>query len=323
VLLQDVKTGQVRTLFAVQAPVSRIEILSPGRVLFDTLTQRANLRFFSGAPGEPSSGHWLTRGNSIDRQPFYAPDGEAVVFSSSRSGDVDIWEISTKTNALRRLTDHPAADWDPFITRDNQYLLWSSNRSGNFEIWIAERDGSSPRQLTHDGYDAENPVVTPDGWVLYASGQPQHPGLWKVRLDGTDAKLVVPGPAAWPDVSPDGKYALYHITSSALRAAIDVVRLADGSPVEFHARGQRARFSGDGRSIVYIRDQGTDIVRQDFLTGPASPVQVLVPALPDVFTETFHISSDSKSVVASYTQPSRSLVVADGVPEVTSMPRSQ
>jgi serine/threonine protein kinase len=317
VLLQEVKTGKIRTLFAVQAPSSRIEIAGPGRLIFDLLPQRTNLKYFSSAPGEPLAGRWLTRGNSIDRQPFFSPDGESVVFSSSRSGDVDIWEVSTKTSALRRLTDHPAADWDPFLTRDNQHLLWSSNRSGNFEIWAADRDGSSPRQVSHDGFDAENPVVTADGWVVYASGQPQHPGLWKVRLDGTDAKLVAAGQVAWPDVSPDGKYALYHTAANALRAAIHIVRLADGSPVEFHEEGIRARFSSDGRSIVYIRRQGSDIVQQDFLSGPGAPVKVLVPASPDLVTETFGFGPDGKSVVASYSQPSRSLVVADGVPGIT------
>jgi eukaryotic-like serine/threonine-protein kinase len=318
VLLQDVKTGRVRTLFGVQAPVSSIEVAGPGRLIFDALTQHGNLKYYSSAPGESSAGRWLTRGNSIDRQPYHSPDGKTIIFSSSRSGDVDIWEVSTNSNALRRLTDHPAADWDPFVTADNQHLLWSSNRTGNFEIWIAERDGSSPRQLTHDGFDAENPVVTPDGWVLYASGQPQHPGMWKVRLDGSDARLVVSGPAAWPDVSPDGKYALYHVVASISRTDIHIVRLADGTPVEFHAGGQRARFAGDGHSIVYIRNRVFDIVRQDFLSGPGAPITVLVPVSPDLNIDTFHITPDGHSMVVSYTQPSRSLVVADGVSEVAS-----
>jgi serine/threonine protein kinase len=316
VLLQDVSTGKVRTLFAVQAPVSRIEIAGPGRLIFDSLTQRNSLKEFSSASGASPSGHWLTRGNSIDRQPYYSPDGEAVIFSSSRSGDVDLWEVSTKTNALRRLTDHPASDWDPFVTPDGKHLLWSSNRTGHFEIWTAERDGSAPRQVTHDSYDAENPVATADGWVLYASGSPQHPGLWKVRVDGGEASLVVGGGVAWPDVSPDGKYALYHIVSSALKAKIYVVRLADGTPVEFHADGQRARFSGDGHSIIYIRQDGQDIVRQGFPSGPGAPAKILVPASPDLFIETFHITPDGQQIVVSYTQPSRSLIVADGVPDV-------
>ncbi len=320
VLMQDVTSGKTRMLFAVQAPVSRVEIAGPGRVIFDSLATRDNLKYLSSAPGEPLGGRWLTRGNSIDRQPFFSSDRESVIFSSSRSGDVDVWEVSTKTSALRRLTDHPASDWDPFVTPDNQHLFFSSNRSGNFEVWIADRDGSSPRQVSHDGFDAENPVLSPDGWVVYASGQPQHPGMWKVRLDGTDARLVVPGTIAWPDVSPDGKYALYHVVLNAMQADIFVVRLADGTPTGFRTRGQRARFAADGHSIVYIRDQGTDIVQQDFLT-PSAPIKVVVPALPDLFTETFHMAPDGKSIAVSYLQPSRSLVVVDGVPGVTAPSR--
>ena len=315
VLLQDIRSGRVHTLFTVQAAASRIEIAGPGRVIFDSLSQRNNLKVFS--PGAPSGGRWLTRGNSIDRQPYFSPDGGSVIFSSSRGGDVGVWEVSLRTGALRRLTEHPALDWDPFITSDSQHLVWSSNRSGNLEIWIAERDGSSPRQVSHDGFDAENPVVTPDGWVLYASGQLQHPGLYKVRLDGSDTKLLVPGLVSWPDASADGKYALYHIVSDGLHASIRIVRLPDGTPVNFHAEGQRARFSADGYSIVYVQSGGRDIVRQDFLSGPGSPVHVLVPASPDFITESFGMTRDGKSIVASYMQPSRSLVLADGVPGIT------
>lgn len=177
------------------------------------------------------------------RQPYFSPDGEWVLFSASRSGDVDLWEVSLKTGALQRLTDHPASDWDPYVTPDNKHLQWSSNRTRNFEVWMADRGGSSPHQVSHDGDDAENPAVTPDGnWVIYASGQSQHPGVWKVRIDGTDSRQIVAGPAAWPDLSPDGKYVLYHVVSGVLRASIHVVRFEDGAPVDFHADGIRARF---------------------------------------------------------------------------------
>jgi eukaryotic-like serine/threonine-protein kinase len=317
VLLQDTKTGSVRSLFSTHVPASRIEIAGTGRVIFDSLTQRSNLRLFSNTPAAPSGDRWLTRGNSIDRQPYFSPDGGSVIFSSSRGGDVDLWEVLPKTGALRRLTDHPALDWDPFITSDNQHLVWSSNRSGNFEIWDAETDGSSPHQVSHDGFDAENPVLSRDGWVLYASAQQQRPGIYKVRLDGSDTKLLVPGPAAWPDVSPDGKYVLYHTVSSALHAKISVVRFPEGTPVGFQAEGLRARFSADGHSIVYIRNGGRDIVQQDFLSGPSSPVRVLVPASPDFITESFGMTRDVKNIVASYMQPSRSLVIADGVPGIS------
>jgi serine/threonine protein kinase len=325
VLLQDVKSGKARALFAVQSPVWRLEIAGPGRIIFDTLIGRNSLREI---PLDPSAGiapRWLTRGNSVDRQPYYSPDGESVVFSSSRSGDVDLWEVFPKTNALRRLTDHPAVDWDPFVTRDGKNLLWSSNRSGVFEIWMADRDGSAPRQVTHDGVDAENPVLGSGGWVVYASSQLAHPGLWKVRPDGSDATLLVPGAISWPEVSPDGQYVIYHSASASLNsvAEIHVARLSDGTLTGFRAEGIRARFAADGHSIIYLDTQTGGIMRKEFLPETEAPAKVLLSASPDFTVDSFAVSPDGKRLVVSYQQPIRSLMTVDGVPEVKPVSRAK
>ncbi|MGA8222172.1 MAG: protein kinase, partial [Candidatus Acidiferrales bacterium] len=313
VMAQNIRTGKIRQLFTVQAPLSRVEIAPGGRVIFDAKAQRNNLKEVSiagSSGGTPD--RWLTRGSSIDRQPDYSPDGESVIFSSSRSGDVDIWEVSTKTDALRRLTDHPAADWDPFVTRDGKSLVWSSDRTGVFEIWMADRDGSSPHQVSHDGYDAENPVMTSDGWIIYASSNPQHPGLWKIRPDGTQATILVTGLASWPDASPDGQFVLYHLLTGQLRARVMVVRVADGKRVDFEADGTRARFTNDGKAIVYIRGATGEIVSQPFPSSAGAAAKVLVEKPSEFFSETFDVSPDGKHVVVSYPEMLRSLMMAEG-----------
>ena len=316
VLLQDVKTGKARTLFTTQSPGSRVEIAGPGRIIFDEMVLRSNLREMPIDPKSGDAPRWLTRGSSIDRQPYFSPDGESVIFSSAQSGDADVWEVSIKTNALRRLTDHPALDWDPFMTSDGK-LIWSSNRSGNFEIWTAERDGSSPRQISHDGLDAENPAAFPGGWVVYASSQAAHPGLWKMRADGSEATLLVPGNVAWPDMSHDGQYVLYHVLSGTGVQTIHVMRLSDNSPAEFEQPGSRARFAPDGHSILYIDNTSGSIMRKDFPSLASAPTKVVVPASPDMEIETFHISPDGRRMVIAYQLATRSLMVADGVADVT------
>jgi serine/threonine protein kinase len=323
VLLQDVKTGKARTLFSTQAPGSRVEIAEPGRIIYDMVATRGNLREVPLDPASGAAARWLTRGSSIDRQPYYSPDGESVIFSSSRSGNADVWEVSTKTNSVRRLIDHPALDWDPFVTSDNKNLLWSSDRSGHFEIWMADRDGSAPRQISHDGTDAENPVAMPGGWVVYASSQAAHPGLWKMRADGSEATLLVPGTVAWPDISANGQYALYHVLTGALGATIHVVRLSDGTPVEFSQEGIRAKFAGDGHSILFIDNEHGDIVRAEFPSAAGAPAKMVVPAYPDMETETFDVTPDGLRLVVAYLQNTRSLVVADGVPEVKPATRAK
>jgi len=116
-----------------------------------------------GKPAGSPLDRWFTRGNSNDRQPAYAPDGQRVIFSSNRSGNLDLWELSTRNGMLRRLTDDPADDWDPAYVPDSKEIIWSSSRSGNLEIWKANADGSGARQITHDEVDAENPTATRDG----------------------------------------------------------------------------------------------------------------------------------------------------------------
>jgi eukaryotic-like serine/threonine-protein kinase len=314
VLLQDLRTGKARTLFTTQGPSSRLEIAGPGRLIFDSLALRSNLKEIPLDPAHGEAPRWLTRGSGIDRQPYYSPDGESVVFSSAQSGDADVWEVSLKTNALRRLTDHPALDWDPFVTSDGKHLVWSSNRSGIFEIWMAARDGSSPRQISHDGVDAENPAAA-GGWVVYSSSQPAHPGLWKMRIDGSEASLLVPGNVAWPDISPDGKYALYHVAFAQRGFDISVIGISDGGRAEFKARGNRAKFAPDGHSILYV-DLSGSIVRKEFPSPEGAPAKVLVPASPDMMIETFHISPDGRHLVAAYQEATRSLMVAEGVADV-------
>ena len=313
VFAQNIYSGKARLLFAVQALLTRVEIAAGGRAIFDALVQRNHLKEIPLTP-EGAVERWLTHGNSIDRQPFFSPDGEFVIFTSSRSGDVDLWEISLKTDALRRLTDHPAADWDPFVTRDGKYLLWSSNRSGPFEIWMAERDGSSPRQVSHDGYDAENPVMNPDGWVLYASSNPEHPGIWKIRPDGTQPSLLVAGLLSWPDVSPDGQFVLYHALAGLQVGGgrIYVVRVADGRPVSFEAQGSRARFSSDGHSIVYVDPASGGIVSKPFPSEAGLPVKMLVRSPEDSVNETFEISPNGKLAVVSYPERIRSIMMVEG-----------
>jgi serine/threonine protein kinase len=314
VLLQDVRTGKARTLFTTQGPSSRLEIAGPGRVIFDSLALRSNLREIPLDPAHGEAPRWLTRGSAVDRQPYYAPDGQSVVFSSAQGGDADVWEVSTKTNALRRLTDHPALDWDPFVTSDGKQLVWSSNRSGNFEIWMAERDGSAPRQISQDGVDAENPAAAA-GWVVYSSSQSAHPGLWKMRYDRSEASLLLPGNISWPDISPDGQYALYHTAFAQVDFDISVIRLSDGGRAEFKGRGNRAKFAPDGHSILYL-DKNGSIMRKDFPSPQNAPEKMLVPATPDMVIETFHISPDGRHIVAAYQEATRSLMVAEGVADV-------
>jgi Tol biopolymer transport system component len=260
-----------------------------------------------------------------------------VAFSSNRGGGMNLWLVSTATGNLRRVTD-AHVNWDPAFTRDGKRLLWSSNRGGNFEVWTADVDGSAPRQVTRDGGNAENPTATPDGqWVVYSSGNPQKAGLWKTRLDGTGAVHLVKGRVSLPDVSPDGRHALYRVFSGKYPALLKVVRVEDGQaePFEIQVEAKRrttvtlgrARWLPDGRGIAFVgQDESgaSGVYVQDFAPGrdTAATRRRLAGFDPDVAAESFGLAPDgSRLVVAGWVQLF-SLMEADHLPGLFAPPRA-
>jgi dipeptidyl aminopeptidase/acylaminoacyl peptidase len=338
-LAYELSTDRQRTLLWVPYVVPSLDVLEAGSVVITAVVPRQNLREVGVASVGPlEQGRWLSRGTSVDRQPVYGPGGDRVVFSSSRGGSLDLWSMSFADRSVRRLTVDPAEDWDPGFTPDGRHLLWSSDRGGHFEVWVAEADGRAARQLTRDGGDAENPTATGDGWVLYSSGTPGKRGIWRIRLDGGGARLLVPGVTVHPEVSPDGRYVLYH-TPVEEREEIRVARVEDGSRVPFQiaipfrnltvsfgisalpvAVG-RARWRPDGGAIFFVGllpDGRFAVFEQPFAPGKDTTAdrRVVVLSEGELITESLGVSPDGERLLISFVERSPNLVVAERVPDL-------
>jgi hypothetical protein len=267
--------------------------------------------------GHTMEGRWITRGDSNDWQPAYSPDGEWVIFTSNRSGNLDLWEISPKTGLIRRITEDPADDWDPGFTPDGK-IVWGSNRTGNLEIWIADADGANARQVTRDGADAENPSATRDGWIVYSSGNPAKQGIWKIRIDGSQANRLFAGQVSVTEVSPDGRYVAYRSRSN--NSSVAFVQVSDGAAVPFQAGDAafRARWMPEGRAIAFLRPNEKGIFVQDFVPGrdTIKTRRKLAPANVDLPINSFGISPDGSRMTISYVAEQHSLMMAEQVPGV-------
>ncbi len=333
IIRQNVRTGKGESLLWIPSNALVLDVLGNGQLVFDASPVRENLHEVALGGGGAAESRWLTQGNASDRQPCYTPDGEWVVFSSNRSGNLDLWEVSRRTGAVRRLTDDRADDWDPGFTRDGK-LIWSSNRTGAFEIWMAESDGSDARQVTREGMDAENPTATPDGrWIVYNQSFPQKAGLWKVHPDGTGNTQFVKGTTVLPDVSPDGQYVSYRSTLRIDQYDVKVARISDGAVtplVRVNAVPQsianslgRTRWMPDGKAVAFIgQDQKAayGVYVQDFVPGKNTSAtrRPLAGFDSGIATESFGISPDGKHVTMAGWEQVFSLMVAERVPGIDS-----
>jgi Tol biopolymer transport system component len=335
VMEYDPRTQTRRSLFwaAMRVPrggwsYTNLCALNDETLVMDEHLNYSELMTFSLAEdGRMEPGATLTRGLATDRQPVFHPDGRRVLFSSNRSGNTDLWEVDPATQVITQITDDRAEDWDPAYTPDGKRLLWSSNRSGNLEVWLAAADGSSARQVTHDGVDAENPTMTPDEtWIVYTSSNDAHRGVWKIRPDGSDATHLAGGSLILPEVSPDGRLALYSMLRG-LNFVIQVVEIETGETVPFEIELRprrretnitlgRARWTAGGRQIIYIGqddDGESGVFIQDFKAGEDTIAsrRKIAGFSPRFVTESLGISSDGRTVAISAQHERRSLKIVD------------
>lgn len=304
-----------------------LDVLGDGRVVFESVTTRESLRETPVSGTGPT--RWLTHGTATDRQPVYSPDGKWILFSSDRSGQLDLWMVSRETGALRRVTDDAAKDWDPSFSPDGRRILWSSDRTGRFEIWTSEVDGTGARLVSREGLEAENPVLTPDGsTLLWGSLHKGREGIWRSNADGSGAEILVRGATLQlPEISPDGRLVAIRVGFGSGQRELRVCSIADGAEVfsisfgivdaSAGAEVGRARWMPDGRlAFLGLDDQGVaGVFVQDVAPGrdTSASRRKLAGFDPSVPSESFGISPDGASVTIAARESLASIILAEPV----------
>jgi TolB protein len=106
-----------------------------------------------------------TAGGS-NQSPAWSGDGTKVAFSSSRSGDSEIFVADASGGNLHSVTSlrgpNIAPTWNP---RSNAQIAWAGGRTGEPQIYTMDQDGANVQRMTDSGY-AVSPSWSPNGQFL-------------------------------------------------------------------------------------------------------------------------------------------------------------
>lgn len=98
--------------------------------------------------------------------PAWSSDGTKLAFSSSRTGDPDIWISDASGAGAHRITAFRGPDvspvWNP---KTNAQIAWVSGRTHLPQIYIMDSDGANVMRMTDGGY-ATSPSWSPNGQFL-------------------------------------------------------------------------------------------------------------------------------------------------------------
>ncbi|MCB1150158.1 PD40 domain-containing protein, partial [bacterium] len=157
----------------------------------------------------------LTDTPGYDAEATIAPDGETIVFTSVRDGDLEIYTMDLNGENVKRLTFTPGYDGGPFFSPDGSKICYRSHhpaegpargdyrrlladekvRPSVMEIMVMNADGSDQRQITQLGCASFGPFFHPSGEkIIFSSNHPNPRGrefeLWMVDLDGGNLEQI-------------------------------------------------------------------------------------------------------------------------------------
>ena len=127
----------------------------------------------------------LTKSDFIDAYPRYSPNGNVLTFTSTRSGNFDIFRMSAAGTGIFQLTDHPGIDTRPSFSPDGSKIVYTSLRQGNYEIFIMNADGSNQKQITKNPGKDDFACWHPDGKrILYVGEVRGKKDIYSISVEG-------------------------------------------------------------------------------------------------------------------------------------------
>ena len=164
-----------------------------------------------------------TAGGS-NQSPAWSGDGSKVAFSSSRTGNPEIWLADASGGNLHKLTAFKGPNVAPtFNPRTGAQLAWVSGRTGLPQIYTMDIDGSNVQRITDGGY-AVSPSWSPNGQLLafswnrkYGPGDPGGDDIHVIDLASKDYLQVTheSGSNDFPSWAPDGRHIVFQRTNGS------------------------------------------------------------------------------------------------------------
>lgn len=217
-----------------------------------------------------------------DDSPRFSPDGKRVVFSSSRSGYLELWTMPESGGQPSPLTHlRSLVMGSPRWSPDGSQIAFDMQYADNVDVYVTSSKGGPPRRLTSDKSPDIMPSWSPDGkWIYFTSERSGNQQIWRMPATGGPAIQITHGGAREGSPSPDGN--LIYFTRKRPEAALWSAPAKGGleEPVaELKQFDRIARGWGVVREGIYFisREEGTrQTVRFfSFATRHVSPLLAL------------------------------------------------
>ncbi|MCC6384821.1 MAG: PD40 domain-containing protein [Bacteroidia bacterium] len=156
----------------------------------------------------------LTNHSGYDAEATVSPVGDKIVFTSDRSGDLELYTMNLDGSAVKQITNQLGYDGGAFFSPDGKMLVFRASRPKTdeeikeykellaenlvmptrMEIFVCNNDGTNLRQVTNLGGANWAPYFTPDGKRIVFSSNHKTKGfqfnIFMINLDGSGLRQI-------------------------------------------------------------------------------------------------------------------------------------
>jgi TolB protein len=173
----------------------------------------------------------LTKNNFYDAEAVLSPKGDKILFTSDRSGDLELYTMNLDGSNVKQITNELGYDGGANFSPDGSQIIWRASHFDadserveykdnlkkhlvspmKMELFIANADGSNRKQLTALGGANWAPGFDPSGKkVIFSSNHVTKAipfNLYMINTDGTKLEQITHDKVfdAFPMFSYDGK----------------------------------------------------------------------------------------------------------------------
>ncbi len=178
----------------------------------------------------------LTDTPGYDAEATVSPIGDKIVFTSIRTGDLELYTMNIDGSDVKQITNELGYDGGAFFSPDGEKLIFRASRPKTdkeireykqllaeglvqpvaMELFICNVDGSDLKQITHLGGANWAPFFHPSGKkILFSSNHGTEKGypfnLFLINIDGSGLEQVTYDGVfdAFPVFSNDGKKLIF------------------------------------------------------------------------------------------------------------------
>lgn len=178
----------------------------------------------------------MTKNNFYDAEATVSPKGDKMVFTSTRSGDIELYTMDLNGKNVKQITNELGYDGGAFFSPDGNKIIFRASRPKTeedvkiykdflkqnlvmptqMELFICNADGSDLKQLTQFGGANWAPYFYPTGNKIIFSSNKEHTrgfpfNLYMINTDGTGLEKITADENfdSFPMFSSDGRKLIF------------------------------------------------------------------------------------------------------------------